>query len=70
MAWEEGKHDTEKAERKNSMPQRTNPRNKLHCDSSRRNLSSVMNLRKPDFSAEMIKQQREGNKNIKARKTN
>lgn len=29
-----------------------------------------MNLRKQDFRAEMIKQQREGNKKIEAKKTN
>lgn len=49
---------------------REQTRNNLHYDSSRRNVSNVMNLRKQDFRAEMIKQQREGNEKIKAKKIN
>lgn len=45
----------------NTTPEETNPRNKLHCDSSRRhlrnpkNLRNPMNLRKQGFRADMIK---------------
>jgi len=61
---------TQKKQRGKQHAIENKPKKQTALYSSRRNLSNVMNLRKPDFSAEMIKQQREGNKKIKARKTN
>lgn len=57
MAWEEGKHQTEKPTRGKTANQRreTQETNKWHGESSSRNGRNRMNLRKQDFRAEMTK---------------
>lgn len=61
MALEEGKNNMEKSKRGQRASQRKQIQetNKLHCDSSRKNVRNTINVRK-DFRAEMLKEKETG----------